>query len=75
MRNLHTVIVQSMASFFVVCCKKSSSDSNAEREKNQCNWKSGTSEPGTLQQLAKLKLHKPFPFPPFEKSMMAALGL
>ena len=70
MRNLHTVIVQSMASFFIVCYKKSS-DSNTEWEKNQQLERLKLELFSNLQ----LKLHKPFPFPPFEKSMMAALGL
>ena len=71
MHNLHTVIVQSMASFFIVCCKKSS-NSNTEKEKKSVQLERLELE---LFSNLGLKLHKPFLFFPFEKSMMAALGL
>nr|CAH0106732.1 unnamed protein product [Daphnia galeata] len=49
-----------------------SSDSNTEREKKSVQLERLELE---LFSNLGLKLHKPFPFLPFEKSMMAALGL
>ncbi len=73
MHNLHTVILQSMTSFLLFVIR----NPQTVIRKGKIFKATGSLERLELELFSNLglKLHKPFPCLPFEKSMMAALGL